>query len=523
MYKTTRLAALTLAALTLAALTAATRAADQGPAIPIAPGDQPTVVTKLRVTDCRAVRGFIGAPVDGSLKSASWDGKTWEYPTRGAGAGVGYGYHNGDGLHLTFADDEGFNAVLVRGGIKAKLLHDVHQYDDPSTGQLVHEFPGGHATSSHAWFPTPVRTAHVSFFDVSDGFVADCSFFRTHHDLANLSSADVIPLTADPLPSETPLAAIGVSFGAPNQTPVTISIKDPLNPRLELFGADFITTAAGPVHIICDFPDQIVPAGTKLDVTVTLKDAAAPKDLKLTQYRIPRAAALPEAFEHRKFLLHALYSPISEPRPWNTWNFPGDDERYFAKPTLGDPLQDRLRPFVREIVMTLDQCRALDPEGKDPVVRQMNEWMHRKMLAKSPGGLPPFPTKFDHADGIPEWASLVHQAWMQAREIPRWWIEHRQTPNGELGGEVGDDTDMFQNYAPFPMLERDGAGGICLAAADRLAELADHDNLVNGINKQSMDPLHAYEEGMNQEALMAYWNYGDPVYLERCLAAARST
>jgi hypothetical protein len=38
-----------------------------------------------------------------------------------------------------------------------------------------------------------------------------------------------------------------------------------------------------------------------------------------------------------------------------------------------------------------------------------------------------------------------------------------------------------------------------------------------------MDPLHAYEEGVNHEALMAYWRYGDPVYLERCMLAARST
>ena len=41
---------------------------------------------------------------------------------------------------------------------------------------------------------------------------------------------------------------------------------------------------------------------------------------------------------------------------------------------------------------------------------------------------------------------------MQAREVPRWWIEHRMTPDGEFGGEVNDDTDMYGNYAPFPML-----------------------------------------------------------------------
>ncbi len=37
-----------------------------------------------------------------------------------------------------------------------------------------------------------------------------------------------------------------------------------------------------------------------------------------------------------------------------------------------------------------------------------------------------------------------------------------------------------------------------------------------------MDPLHAYEEGLNQEALLLWWDYGDPVAFERCLIATRS-
>jgi hypothetical protein len=75
------------------------------------------------------------------------------------------------------------------------------------------------------------------------------------------------------------------------------------------------------------------------------------------------------------------------------------------------------------------------------------------------------------------------------------------------------------------MLERDSGsvGGMLLDAAARAAELLDQKNLAQGINKRSMDPLHAYEEGLNHESLMAYWNYGDPIYFERCMAAAKST
>src|SRR5437667_80399 len=95
-----------------------------GPAIPIRPGDDPWLITKLRVADCQAVRGFVGAPVDGSTKSGSWDGKMWEYHRPDGGVGVEYNYLKGDGLHLALADNDGFNAVVVRGGIKAKLYRD---------------------------------------------------------------------------------------------------------------------------------------------------------------------------------------------------------------------------------------------------------------------------------------------------------------------------------------------------------------------------------------------------------------
>ncbi|MBM4085779.1 MAG: hypothetical protein FJ272_13405 [Planctomycetes bacterium] len=95
-------------------------------------------------------------------------------------------------------------------------------------------------------------------------------------------------------------------------------------------------------------------------------------------------------------------------------------------------------------------------------------------------------------------------------------------PTGEFGGLVGDDTDMYQNYADFPMLESDGVGAEVKAAAAALAELAEAENLEAGLNKRTMDPLHAYEEGVNHEALMLWWFYGDPIYFERCLVAAKS-
>lgn len=86
----------------------------------LTPGGQYVTLEKVQVIDCRAVRGFLGCPVDGTL--ASWDylGKIYEYPGYGGilydtMAGVGYNFNNNDGLHITLADPSGFDMAVLRG------------------------------------------------------------------------------------------------------------------------------------------------------------------------------------------------------------------------------------------------------------------------------------------------------------------------------------------------------------------------------------------------------------------------
>ncbi|MCZ7646285.1 MAG: hypothetical protein M5U26_13545 [Planctomycetota bacterium] len=540
---------------------------ESGPPIPLEPGAEPAVVSKLLVADCRAVRGFIGNPVDGTLKSGKWDGGNWEYNQPGAGSGVGYACRKGDGLHIAFAGAGGFNAVVVRGGIKARLYRDVAKYDEPSSGALVHEFPG-QAKTSRAYFPEPVPAGKVSFFDVTDGVIADCSFYRVSKGLGTLPAPRAEPargfaepadaavkaalaarfgpedrkaatfgaggdaaaklelpagrwvhLLGEPLAVETPLAAVGIDAEVSGErAPLAFSVRvqDPLNPRLELHGADYALSKAGRLRLVCDFPDQLAPAGTRLWISLCFDAPATLANLKLETYAVPRDAAAAEALAYRKLLLKGFYANMSEARPWNGWGRKEHREEFYAN------AKNPMVPWVREIEETIEQCRAIDKDGQDDVVRQYHQWFHRRILEREKL-MPPYPTRFDARPGLPEWAVLAHQAWMQAREIPKWWIERRMTPNGEFGGEVGDDTDLLQNFAPFPMFERDGVGAMVLDAGARLAEEAERSTLEAGLNRRTMDPLHAYEEGINHEALMAWWHYGDPVYLNRCLVAARST
>jgi len=554
-----------------------------GPAIAVEPGPaEPTAVEKVAVADCRALKGFIGTPVDGTTQSRNWDGSVWEYNQPSAGAGVGYAYRRNDGLHITLADKGGFQAIQIRGGARVKVYRDCTKYDDPTSGTLLAELPGG-TNRSRVWLEKPVPTDRVSFFDLTDGRLADVSFFRVRRGLSGLGTpqrwqvdgpidADAlrhwrpIPLHAPdptlpeipeikgghdwlgerfleadrrllglkpggtesvainaekgqtlhlvspPLGAELPLGALGLDFVA-RDAPLAFaaSVQDPLNPRSELVGADFSLSKPGRCRVVLDFPDQIVPKGAVLWVSLKFDAPVKLADMAVELFPAEREKALPQALAYRKLLLKTYYCSLSEARPWNGWYRDEDVEK---------GLSTRWGPQLREMLMTLDQCRALGP--KDDLLRQYDEWIWRGYRRKHKTWTA-FEPKIDQVAGAPEWAVVARQAWLTAREVPRWWVENRMVPTGEFGGEVGDDTDMYGNYEDFPMFESDGVGAMVKEGAARLAELAEQDTMEAGLNRRTMDPLHAYEEGVNHESLIAWWNYGDPVYFERCMVAAKST
>jgi hypothetical protein len=533
-----------------------------GPAIPVrADAPTPTVVTKLLVVDSRVVRGFVGAPFDGTLETLGWNSQAWEYPQRGAGAGVGYDYRNNDGLHVRLADSKGFDAILVRGGIRAKLYAGEVSWQGPGDAKPVYEFPGK-ARTSRALFEERVVTERLSFFDVSDGTMSNVAFFRIGSDPpgasrvakwqvgdgaaagsapdqlgrrfedkqrrtgtlvgdgkgspVTLAAEGTVHFVSAPLDRDLPLAALGLDFElrqAPAGSQVTVAVQDPIDPRLELMGVDLALSGPGRFRVVLDFPDQVVPKGQPLWLTWSSRQPAefagsGGAGPEVLLYETDRATAVKEALPYRKFLMKSFFCCASEARPWMGITKKTDLDQWYATNEWGAQ--------VREVMETVEHCRWLDPT--DDTVRQYHEWLWQRRL-----DFPPFVPKIDQVPGAPEWATVARQAWLSARGVAKWWLDNRLTPTGEFGGVVGDDSDMYQNYVDLCMFETDGVAAQAKAAAANLAELAEQTTLEAGLNKRTMDPLHAYEEGLNQEALMAVWNYGDPVYLERCMVAARST
>ncbi|MBU0607948.1 MAG: hypothetical protein KKI08_08665, partial [Armatimonadetes bacterium] len=524
-----------------------------GPAIPI-PSGQRVHLTKLLVSDCRASRGFVTSPVDGRLNSYNWNVDSWEYNQGGAGAGVGYGYNHNEGLHIALADRGGVDALQIRQGAKVKVYAGADRFDKPGQAPLVWDFPGK-AKNSRALFGKRIMSDRFSFFDLTDGHIADCTFLRVSDDRPKgqeevalsvggattpgpvQAAAEARFIEADrtfrslspggtqafkaparqalhfitaPLSAETPLDAVAfkITTAQPIVTcPLTVAIQDPINPLHELMSADCDLTGGREFEIICDFPDQVIPAGKPLWLTLTCAAATDIASLQVVPYQLTRAQAAPEALAYRKLLMRGLFCQLSEARQWGGIRKNTDLEKWYQGNRWGEA--------IRELHGFIAHCKDLGPD--DDLVRVYDEWVWR-----SARDLPPWPVKLDDVPGAPEWAVLLRQSWLANRAVCQWWLDKRLVPTGEFGGLVGDDSDMYQNFADLPMFETDGTGAAIRAAARNLAELAEQENLEHGLNRHSTDPLHAYEEGVNHEALMLWWEYGDPVYFERCLAAAKS-
>ncbi len=529
-----------------------------GPAIPLTAG-RTQVISDIGVLECESLRGFVGAPVDGRLDSVAWNGSVWEYGARNAGAGVYYDFANGDGLNLRLADDRGVDAVQIRGGAKVKLYRDATSYYEPGDGELVWEFPRN-ARSSRALLGERQMTDRFSFFELQDGSISDLYFFRlgeeaqlpdpmrlnvqqqvdpeelapygdrfgpepaTFRLLAPTRMAVRLEVAEDNWlhfvtpPVEEPRGLLAVGLRLPAEeiaagTPVEIALVDPWNPRQRVMNAECVAEGPGTLHVVMDHLDQIVPEGRRVWVAVKIGADTTLVNPQVELYYAPEETALDEALEYRTWIVRTMFAALSEPRPWGSLRDRGQDLSEWAG---DDPIRRKVVELLEELEFAVWLAQRAPKHPLAEIVRQYDEWLWRR------AGIPDFEPRIDEVPGAPEWATVLRQAWLEARAVPQWWMENRLVPTGELGGRVGDDTDMYQNYAMFPIISDDPVARAVSDGAARLAEHAEATTLEAGLNRRTMDPLHAYEEGVNHEALMTWWGYGDPVYFERSLAAARS-
>lgn len=127
----------------------------------------------------------------------------------------------------------------------------------------------------------------------------------------------------------------------------------------------------------------------------------------------------------------------------------------------------------------------------------------------------PYDTSNFSVPGAPQWAVYQREAMSRMLRLIKWWVEVKQTPNGELGGKYGDDVEILRWWMPAIL------GADDLYARKGFEHLADgvwNSGLLDrGFAKKMDDVEHAAELFSDTHPAMLMINYGDPAYVERCM------
>ena len=69
----------------------------------------------------------------------------------------------------------------------------------------------------------------------------------------------------------------------------------------------------------------------------------------------------------------------------------------------------------------------------------------------------PASPQYDEIDapGAPKWARLQHEAVLRYMGVVRYWVQKRQSENGELGGGWGDDVEILRTWTPAVLAVND--------------------------------------------------------------------
>ena len=123
--------------------------------------------------------------------------------------------------------------------------------------------------------------------------------------------------------------------------------------------------------------------------------------------------------------------------------------------------------------------------------------------------------KLEIPEGAPEWAVKAREGLVRATDVFRWWVQNRQVENGEMGGTFGDDCEMLRAW-PVALLAGDDE--IVRAGWRRIARgVWESGNIYKGYMRNIGDVEHAAEDVSDTQPAMIGLDYGNPVFVERCL------
>lgn len=332
---------------------------------------------------------------------------------------------------------------------------------------------------------------------------------------SSLSPLKLLPLTPVCFISDeihTDVAAGAVTFrmdveGVPGGAVLRLELRDPVWPTRRLFQGDFRLEggAKGLATLTVDLPDFFV-AGRQADepypeegrdvsawqahqplrlmAVATVSHAMTLSHFELVVHETDREKAIAEHNRTQLPYIREGYADTSESRAYG-WH-PLAYEKLFY-PVYDFSLREPQRPEIKAIATRV----GLRREPLEPT-------------------MPP------DVPGVPRWASLQLELLKRCRALCHYWVDERETPNGEVGGGLGDDTDFKDDWVNLALISDDD--GKIAASIRRLADTAwTRDGMDRGFQLWWRDALHAVEEGASLQPHLIHLYPGDPVGIERSM------
>lgn len=119
---------------------------------------------------------------------------------------------------------------------------------------------------------------------------------------------------------------------------------------------------------------------------------------------------------------------------------------------------------------------------------------------------------------IPKWAYLQKKALDGVLDIIHYWVKNRQADNGEFGGKYDDDVEMLRWWPVSRTVVEDP---VALIGMKRLVDgIWNSIWIERGWSRKLRDVEHSSEPIADTQPMMIGFDYGNPIYVERCMATA---
>ncbi len=126
---------------------------------------------------------------------------------------------------------------------------------------------------------------------------------------------------------------------------------------------------------------------------------------------------------------------------------------------------------------------------------------------------------YDPSSGIPEWSFWASQALKNIKETIHYWVDSRQADNGEFGGKYDDDVEMLR-WWPIARMAMDDQK--TLLGLKRLVDgIWNSHWITEGFSTKLRDVEHSSEPVADTQPMMIGLDYGNPIYVERCMQSIR--